>query len=85
MPPGCSSTLPARFGTWFQLVFGAHHVPLPYSALWGQCHPPEAWSCEHMDTHGHMVGIQHRRGDGLWGMKGLFGKSPDPALNVQGL
>lgn len=47
--------------------------------------PPEAWSCEHMDTHGHMVGIQHRRGDGLWGMKGLFGKSPDPALNVQGL
>lgn len=61
---------------------------------WRQCHPPlgtassspplpKVWSCEHVDAHGHRA--EERGEDGFQGMKGLFGKSADPALNAMGL
>lgn len=85
MPPGCSSTLPARFGTWFQLVFGAHHVPLPYSALWGQCHHPprlgavSTWT--RMDTWwGYSTGEGWALGD-----EGVVWEKPRSCLKCAGV
>lgn len=61
---------------------------------WGQRHPPlgtassspplpKVWSCEHVDAHGHRA--EERGEDGFQVIKGLFGKSADPALNALGL
>lgn len=67
--PRCSRSLPACFGTglpWLRLLFGAPHVPLLRGAPWGQCHHPEAWSCEQVDAHGHGTGTE-QRGWASWG------------------
>lgn len=59
----------ARSGTcspWLQLLSGAHRVPLLCSVLplGTVSPPPKAWSCEHVDAHGHGMGTEQRRGRG---------------------